>query len=53
MIKMIRLGTPLVVSKSAPSTAAIRLARQHNITILGYVLGNKGIIYSCPERITD
>lgn len=52
MTKMIRLKTPLVVSKSTPSTATVRLARQYNITILGYVLGHKGIIYSCPERIT-
>jgi len=52
MTKLMRLKTPLVVSKSTPSTAAVRLARQYNITILGYVLGQKGIIYSCPERIT-
>lgn len=52
MTKLIRLGVPVIVSKSTPSTAAVRLARQYNISVLGYVLGNKGIIYSCPERIS-
>lgn len=52
MTKMIRLGAPVVVSKSTPTTATIRLARQYNITLLGYVKGGKGIIYSCPERVT-
>lgn len=52
LTKMIRLGAPIVVSKSTPTTATIRLARQYNITLLGYVKGDQGIIYACPERIT-
>jgi FdhD protein len=49
--KLIRLGVPVVVSKTTPTTAAIRLARKYNVTLLGYVKNDKGIIYSCPERI--
>lgn len=49
--KIIRLGVPVVVSKSTPTIAAIRLAQQYRITLLGYVKGGKGIIYSCPERV--
>jgi FdhD protein len=52
LMKMIRLGVPVAVSKSSPSTAAIQLAREWNITILGYVKDGSGIIYTCPERIT-
>lgn len=52
LTKMIRLGAPIVVSKSTPTTATIRLAREYHITLLGYVKGDYGIIYSCPERIT-
>ena len=52
LMKMIRLGIPVAVSKSSPSTAAIQLAREWNITILGYVKEGGGVIYSCPERIT-
>ncbi|NTV91545.1 MAG: formate dehydrogenase accessory sulfurtransferase FdhD [Clostridiales bacterium] len=50
--KIIRLGSPVLVSRSTPTTATIRLARQYNITLLGYVRGKKGVIYSCPERLT-
>lgn len=49
--KLIRLGIPVVVSKTTPTTAAIKLAHQYNITILGYVRNDKGIIYSRPERM--
>jgi FdhD protein len=52
LMKMIRLGIPVAVSKSSPSAAAIQLAQEFNITILGYVKDDRGIIYSCPERIT-
>jgi FdhD protein len=52
LLKMIRLGVPVAVSKSSPSTAAIQLAREWGITILGYVKGGSGVIYTCPERIT-
>lgn len=51
MTKVIRLGVPVVVSKSTPTIAAIRLAREFNISLLGYVKGNKGTIYACPQRI--
>ncbi|UWG96748.1 formate dehydrogenase accessory sulfurtransferase FdhD [Dehalobacter sp. DCM] len=53
LMKMIRLDAPIVVSKSTPTTATIRLARQYNITLLGYVKGDYGIVYSGSHRITD
>ncbi len=52
MTKVIRMGVPILVSKSTPTTAAVKLAQQHNITLLGYVRKNGGYIYSCPERLT-
>ncbi len=52
LMKLVRLGIPVAVSKSSPTTAAVRLAREWGITILGYVKDGGGIIYSCPERIT-
>jgi FdhD protein len=53
LMKLVRLGIPVAVSKSSPTIAAIRLAREWGITVLGYVKDGGGIIYSCPERITD
>lgn len=51
MAKIIRMGVPILVSKSTPTTAAVKLAQQHNVTLLGYVRENGGYIYSCPERL--
>jgi FdhD protein len=51
MTKIIRMGVPVLVSKSTPTTSAVKLAQQHNVTLLGYVRKNGGFIYSCPERL--
>lgn len=51
MTKIIRMGVPILVSKSTPTTAAVKLAQQHNVTLLGYVRASGGYIYSCPERL--
>jgi len=45
------MGVPILVSKSTPTTAAVKLAQQHNVTLLGYVRASGGYIYSCPERL--
>jgi len=51
MTKVVRLGTPVLVSRSTPTTSAVRLAKQYNVTLLGYVRGDKGYVYSCGERL--
>lgn len=53
MAKIIRMGVPVLVSKSTPTTAAVKLAQQHNVTLLGYVHKSGGYIYSCPERLVS
>ncbi|MGI6686552.1 MAG: formate dehydrogenase accessory sulfurtransferase FdhD [Bacillota bacterium] len=53
MTKIIRLGTPVLVSRSTPTVAAVSLAQEYNVTILGYVRGEKGYVYTCPERLTS
>lgn len=49
--KVIRLGVPVIVSRSTPTTSAVKLAKQYNVTLLGYVREDKGIIYTCQEGI--
>lgn len=49
--KVIRLGVPVLVSRSTPTAAAINLARQYNITLLGYVRGQSGFVYSGENRL--
>ena len=49
--KVIRLGVPVLVSRSTPTAAAVYLARQYNVTLLGYVRSNAGFVYSGEERL--
>ena len=53
LLKCLRLKVSTVVSKSPPTSAAVELAQQYNLTLLGYVRGGEGNIYSHPERSTS
>lgn len=46
LIKAAKRGVPVVVSRSAPTSLAIDMARQLNITLVGFVRGEKMNIYS-------
>jgi FdhD protein len=49
--KVIRMGVPVLVSRSTPTAAAVNLAREYNVTLLGYVRKNSGYVYSGDERL--
>jgi FdhD protein len=49
--KVIRLGVPVLVSRSTPTAAAVNLARKYSVTLLGYVRSNAGYVYSGEERL--
>jgi FdhD protein len=51
--KVIRLGAPVLVSRSTPTAAAVNLAREYNVTLLGYVRSNTGYVYSGHERLVS
>lgn len=53
LTKAIRLGTPVIVSKSTPTTAAVRLANEYKITLIGYARNESGYVYSGAERIME
>jgi FdhD protein len=42
---------PIVCSVSAPSSLAVDLAREFNITLVGFLRGEHANVYSAPERI--
>ena len=51
--KIIRIGVPVLVSRSTPTAAAVHLAREYGVTLLGYVRSNGGFVYSGEERLTS
>ena len=44
---------PILVSRSAPTDLAIRIAEQAGITLVGYARGRRMNIYAHPERIEE
>lgn len=49
--KAARMGLPIVVSRTSPTSLSVRLGRAWNITVIGYVRRNSLRVYSAPERI--
>ena len=51
ILKCAKLNIPIIISKSAPTSLSVALAKMLNITLVGFVRGNKMNIYSGDERI--
>ncbi len=51
LLKIIKCGIPVIVTRSAPTDKAIHKCREKNITLVGFVRGNKMNIYSGEQRI--
>lgn len=49
--KSVMAGIPIVCSVSAPSSLAVDLAQEFNITLAGFLRGKRANIYSAPHRI--
>ena len=49
--KALRMRVPIVVSRSAPTSAALELARRHGMTVVGFARGRRLNVYTAPERI--
>ena len=42
---------PIVCSVSAPSSLAVELAREFNMTLVGFLRGDRANVYASPQRI--
>ena len=42
---------PVIVAVSAASTLAVDLAKEGNLTLIGFMRGQSMAVYSCPERV--
>jgi FdhD protein len=51
--KAIAAGVPVVACVSAPSSLAVQLAREMRQTLVGFLRGNRFVIYSGEERIVE
>ncbi len=49
--KCSRWAIPIVISRTAPTERAVRLAKRRGITMIGFMRGARFNIYSRPERI--
>ncbi len=52
VIKVAKMGVPILVSRSAPTTLALDLAGRVNLTLIGYVRGERLSVYAGHERVT-
>ena len=49
--KALSAGIPLLASVSAPSSLAVQLAREFGLTLVGFLRGQRFVIYSEEDRI--
>jgi FdhD protein len=49
--KAAKMGVPVVVSRTSPTSLSIQLARAWNITVVGYARRDRLRVYSVPERL--
>ena len=53
VLKALKAGIPIVVSKAPPTYEAVELSREYGVTIIGFARGSRFNVYSYPERIRE
>jgi len=51
LIKIARVGIPVLASNAAPTTSGYAVAQEAGVTMVGFVRGDRFNIYTHPERI--
>jgi FdhD protein len=52
VLKVARVGIPVIASVSAPLTSGIRVAEASGITLIGFVRGQRMNVYTHPQRVS-
>nr|WP_285847892.1 MULTISPECIES: formate dehydrogenase accessory sulfurtransferase FdhD [unclassified Mesobacillus] len=53
LLKVAKIGCPIVLSKSAPTELALKLADELGITTIGFIRNRSLNVYTHPERIAE
>lgn len=51
LLKVAKLGAPILVSRSAPTELAVKLARQLGVTLIGFARGGRFNLYANEYRV--
>lgn len=51
-LKCARRRVPMIVSRNAPTSFSLQLARTLDVTLVGFVRGDRMNVYTCPERVS-
>ncbi len=51
VIKVGKMGLPVIISRSAPTNLGIEMAEKLGITVVGFAKGERMNVYTYPERI--
>lgn len=51
--KTVAAAIPMVVAVGAPSSLAVELAREFNVTLIGFARGGGFNVYTSPQRVLD
>ncbi len=49
--KAAKMGVPVAISHTSPTSLSVELARAWNITLIGYARGKSFRVYTVPERV--
>ncbi len=52
LIKVVKRGVSVIVSRSAPTDMAVKLAKKLKVTLVGFARGKRMNVYTHPKRIT-
>ncbi|WP_210365218.1 formate dehydrogenase accessory sulfurtransferase FdhD [Bacillus sp. REN3] len=53
LLKVAKIGCPIVLSKSAPTEKALKLSDELGITTIGFIRNKSLNVYTHPERVVD
>lgn len=53
LLKVARMGCPILLSKSAPTDLALELAERLGVTVAGFLRGETMNVYTRPDRIGE